>query len=191
LDENEKLEFPSHIRLEKLSSTALNLYTESGGALSVFGRYLRKIAAQYHIDIRGKVVYNDFTYRLLDFLCEAGWLTKKPAKNSDNEPVSIFQLKVDTILWHVGDGKTLVPDSIKTRSYKPLKQEPNKYFQRFYQTDFHNIKPIEGREHTGQINNEKRKLREDEFRAGKIGALFCSPTMDALISLLCVLHFGR
>src|SRR5665648_217288 len=113
LDENEKLEFPSHIRLEKLSSTALNLYTESGGTLSVFGRYLRKIAAQYKIDIRGKVVYNDFTYRLLDFLCDAGWLSKKPAKNSDNEPVSIFQLKVDTILWQVGDGKKLVPDSIK------------------------------------------------------------------------------
>jgi superfamily II DNA/RNA helicase len=190
LDETEKLEVPSHIRLEKLSSTALNLYTESGGLQSVFGRYLRKKAAEYKIDIKGKQIYNDFTYRLFEFLSEAGWLSKKVAKSSNNEQINIFQLKVDNILWHLGDGKTLVPDLIKNRSYKPLKQEPNKYFQRFYQTNFHNIKPIEGREHTGQISSEKRKLREEEFRAGVIGALFCSPTMELGIDIsdLSVVH---
>ena len=190
LDENEKLELPYHIRLEKLSSTALNLYTESGGIQSVFGRYLRTKAAQKGIDIRGKQVYNDFTYKLFEFLTSAGWLSKKPAKNSENEATFIYQLKVDYILWHKGDGKTLIPDLIKNRSYKPLKQEPNKYFQRFYQTNFHNIKPIEGREHTGQINNEKRKQREEEFRDGKIGALFCSPTMELGIDIsdLSIVH---
>jgi len=190
LDENEKLEVPSHIRLEKLSTTALNLYTESGGLQSVFGRYLRKKAAQHGIDIKGKQIYNDFTYKLLEFLSDAGWLTKRPAKTANNEPINIFQLKVDNILWHKGDGKTLIPDLIKNRSYKPLKQEPNKYFQRFYQTNFHDIKPIEGREHTGQINSEKRKQREEEFRAGKIGALFCSPTMELGIDIsdLSIVH---
>lgn len=190
LDENEKLEVPSHIRLEKLSSSAQNLYTQSGGLQSVFGRYLRKKAAEHGIDIRGKQVFNDFTYQLLDFLCEAGWLVKKPAKTSSNDVINIYQLKVDNILWHKGDGETLVPDLIKNRSYKPLKQEPNKYFQRFYQTNFHDIKPIEGREHTGQINSEKRKQREEEFREGKIGALFCSPTMELGIDIsdLSIVH---
>lgn len=190
LDETEKLEFPSHIRLEKLSGTALNLYTESGGLQSVFGRYLRKKAAEHNIDIRGKLVYNDFTYKLLDFLSDAGWLSKKPVKNANSEPLNIYQLKVDNILWHKGDGKTLIPDLIKNRSYKPLKQEPNEYFQRFYQTNFHNIKPIEGREHTGQINSEKRKQREEEFRSGQIGALFCSPTMELGIDIsdLSIVH---
>lgn len=190
LDENEKLEFPSYVRLEKLSSSAMNLYTESGGLQSVFGRYLRKKALEYGIDIRGREKYNDFTYKLLDFMCDAGWLSKKPAKNDKNEVISIYQLKVDTILWHVGDGKTLVQDRIKNRSYKPLKLEPNEYFQRFYQTNFQNIKPIEGREHTGQISNEKRKQREDEFRAGKISALFCSPTMELGIDIadLSIVH---
>ena len=190
LDETEKLEFPSHIRLEKLSNTALNLYTESGGLQSVFGRYIRKISAQHGIDIRGKQIYNDFTYSLLEFLTGAGWLSKKPAKSSNNEQISIFQLKVDNILWHKGDGKTLIPDLIKNRSYKPLKQEPNKYFQSFYQTNFHTIKPIEGREHTGQISSEKRKIREEEFRSGKIGALFCSPTMELGIDIsdLSIVH---
>lgn len=190
LDETEKLEVPYYIRLEKLSSTALNLYTESAGLQSVFGRYLRKIAANYGIDIRGKIVYNDFVYKLLEFLCEAGWLSKKAAKTSNNEQASIFQLKVDNILWHKGDGKTIIPDLIKTRSYKPLKQEPNSYFKAFYQTNFHSLKPIEGSEHTGQINSDKRKLREEEFRKGKIGALFCSPTMELGIDIsdLSVVH---
>lgn len=190
LDENEKLEVPNHIRIEKLNSVARELYSESAGLTSVFGRYLRKKAASHGIDIRGKQVYNDFTYKLLNFLSEAGWLVKKPAKSVNNEEISIYQLKVDNILWHKGDGENLVPDLIKNRSYKPLNTKPNKYFQRFYKTNFHDIKPIEGREHTGQINNEKRKQREEEFREGKIGALFCSPTMELGIDIsdLSIVH---
>ena len=190
LDENEKLEVPNHIRLERLSSSARELYSESAGLTSVFGRYLRKKAALHGIDIRGKQVYNDFTYRLLDFLSEAGWLVKKPAKTVNNEEIKIYQFKVDNILWHKGDGENLIPDLIKNRSYKPINTKPNKYFQWFYQTNFHVIKPIEGREHTGQINSEKRKQREEEFRAGKIGALFCSPTMELGIDIsdLSIVH---
>lgn len=105
LDENEKLEVPNHIRLERLSSSARELYSESAGLTSVFGRYLRKKAAQYNIDIKGKQAYNDFTYKLLDFLSGAGWLVKKPAKTANNEEISIYQLKVDNILWHKGDGE--------------------------------------------------------------------------------------
>jgi superfamily II DNA/RNA helicase len=190
LDENERLEVPNHIRLERLSSSAKELYSESAGLTSVFGRYLRKKAAHHGIDIRGKQVYNDFTYKLLDFLSGAGWLVKKPAKTADNQEISIYQLKVDNILWHKGNGENLIPDLIKNRSYKPLSTKPNKYFQRFYQTNFHDIKPIEGREHTGQINSEKRKQREEEFREGKIGALFCSPTMELGIDIsdLSIVH---
>ena len=190
LDENEKLEVPNHIRLERLSSSARELYSESAGLTSVFGRYLRKKAAQHGIDIRRKQVYKDFTYKLLDFLNIAGWLVKKPAKTADNQEINIYQLKVDNILWHKGNGEKLIPDLIKNRSYKPLNTKPNKYFQQFYQTNFHDIKPIEGREHTGQINSVKRKQREEEFREGKIGALFCSPTMELGIDIseLSIVH---
>ncbi len=190
LDENEKLEVPNHIRLERLSSSAREIYSESAGLTSVFGRYLRKKTAQYKIDIKGKQAYNDFTYKLFNFLSEAGWLVKKPAKTANNEETSIYQLKVDNILWHKGDGENLIPDLIKNRSYKALNTKPNKYFQRFYKTNFHDIKPIEGREHTGQINSEKRKQREEEFREGKIGALFCSPTMELGIDIsdLSIVH---
>lgn len=194
LDENEKLEVPNHIRLERLSSSARELYSESAGLTSVFGRYLRKIAAHHGIDIRGKLVYNDFTYNLFDFLTIAGYLKRNPTfdqdKRAGKELKAIYQMKVDNILWHKGDGENLIPDLIRNRSYKPLNTKPNKYFQWFYQTNFHDIKPIEGREHTGQINSEKRKQREEEFREGKIGALFCSPTMELGIDIsdLSIVH---
>jgi superfamily II DNA/RNA helicase len=190
LDENEKLELPNHIRIERLSSSARELYSESAGLTSVFGRYLRKKAAQHGIDINGTQVYNDFTYKLFDFLSDAGWLVKKPAKNTNDKEVSIYQLKVDNILWRKGDGENIIPDLIKNRSYKPLNTKPNKYFQQFYRTNFHDIKPIEGREHTGQINSVERKKREEEFREGKIGALFCSPTMELGIDIsdLSIVH---
>lgn len=190
LDENEKLETPNHIRLERLSSSAKELYSESAGLTSVFGRYIRKQATQHGIDIRGKQGYNDFTYKLLDFLSGAGWLVKKPAKTANNEEASIYQLKVDNILWQKGDGENLIPDLIKNRSYKPLNIRPNKYFQRFYQTNFQKIKPIEGREHTGQINSEERKIREEKFRNGEISSLFCSPTMELGIDIsdLSIVH---
>jgi superfamily II DNA/RNA helicase len=194
LDENEKLEVPNYIRLEKPSSAARELYSESAGLTSVFGRYLRKKTLHHGIDIRGKQVYNDFTYDLFDFLTKAGFLKRNPSFNQDLKPgkelKAIYQLNVDYLIWQNGDGKTLIPDLIKNRSYKPLNTKPNKYFQRFYQTNFHSIKPIEGREHTGQINSEKRKQREEDFREGKIGALFCSPTMELGIDIsdLSIVH---
>jgi len=189
LDDNEKLEVPNYIRLVKLSSTN-GLYSESAGLTSVFGRYLRKVTNKYGIDIRGKQVYNDFTIKLFDFLNTGGWLFKETVKSKDNKETNIYQLNVDKINWNKGDGENIIPDQIKNRSYKTLNTKPNKYFQRFYQTNFHNIKPIEGREHTGQINNEKRKQREIEFREGKIGALFCSPTMELGIDIsdLSIVH---
>ena len=190
LDENEKLEVPFHIRIDKLTNTSFNLFTESGGYQSVFGRYIKNKSKQFGIDLLTKEVYNEFIYQLLDFLCEAGWLSKKPAKSSINEQVPIYQLKVDTILWNNGDGQSLVPDLIKNRSYKPINSEPNKYFQTFYKTNFQEIKSIEGREHTGQINNIDRKQREEDFRIGKISTLFCSPTMELGIDIadLSIVH---
>lgn len=190
LEDSDKIEYPSFLRIEKLARTSLNLYTESGGYQSVFGRYIKNTAKEYGIDLRGKAVYNEFIYRLLNFLTEAGWLTRKHAKADSGDEVFIYQLKVDNIIWHVGDGKTITPDLVKNRSYKPLQPKINEYFKRFYQINFHALKPIEGREHTGQINSQKRKEREKEFREGKIGSLFCSPTMELGIDIsdLSIVH---
>lgn len=190
LDDSDKIEFPAHLRIEKLSRSAISFYTESGSYQSVFGRYIKRTAKDFGIDLKGKVVYNNFIYNLLDFLTVAGWLVRKPVKSESGEAISAYQLRVDNIIWEKGDGKTLTPDLIKNRSYKPLTPKINEYFKRFYQIDFRALKPLEGREHTGQINSQKRRDREKEFREGKIGVLFCSPTMELGIDIsdLSIVH---
>lgn len=59
----------------------------------------------------------------------------------------------------------------------------NQFFQNLYQRDVARIKNLEGREHTGQVTNENREKREEDFRDGKIAALFCSPTMELGIDI--------
>jgi len=190
LDDSDKIEFPSHLRIDKLARSAYSFYTESGSYQSVFGRYVKKIANDYGVQLNTKILYSEFIYQLLDFLAQAGWLIRKPAKADSGEEISIYQLRVDTIIWKKGDGKTITPDLIKNRSYKPLTPKVNEYFKRFYKIDFNKIKPLEGREHTGQINSQKRRDREKEFREGKIGVLFCSPTMELGIDIsdLSIVH---
>lgn len=190
LDKNEKLQMPNHIRIEKLASKYTELYSESAGYTSVFGRYLRRKASVHGHEIKNRQQYTDFTYDLLNFLAKAGWLSINSAESDDGNQVNIYQLKVDYIIWKEGDGKKMVPDLIKTRAYRPQDLKPNKYFQQFYMTDFQQLKTIEGREHTGQINSEDRKTREEKFRKGEISTLFCSPTMELGIDIsdLSIVH---
>ncbi|ARS40727.1 hypothetical protein CA265_14105 [Sphingobacteriaceae bacterium GW460-11-11-14-LB5] len=191
LDDNERLDLPVFIRLEKLSSTSRGHASESGGAQSLLARYIKRTANAHEIKLPKRADYDELVYNLFDFLSiQGGWLSSKKLKAENGNMVNVYQLKADMILWQAGDGKSLAQDLVRVRSYKPIMLKPNQYFQRFYRTDFHNLKPIEGREHTGQISNEKRKLREREFRSGEISALFCSPTMELGIDIadLSIVH---
>ncbi len=190
LDQDEKIDFPNHIRFEKLGRVSKDMFTETGGAQSVLGRYIRNLAKPYEIDIRGRQAFLDFIYPFLNLLCDGGWLTREPVRNDNNETVFVYRLRVDTILWKKGDENSIVVDKIKSRSYKQIDQKPNAYFRQFYRTDFEAIKQIEGKEHTGQINSEERKKREKLFREGQISTLFCSPTMELGIDIaeLSIVH---
>lgn len=190
LDKDEKIDFPNHIRFEKLGRVSKDMYTESGGSQSVLGRYIKEVAKKYEVDISGRQPFIDFVYPFLNLLCDGGWLTKEAVRNADNETVFVYRLRVDTILWKKGDSNAMIADKIKTRSYRDIQQKPNAYFRQFYKTDFRAIKQIEGKEHTGQINSDERKLREKLFRSGEISTLFCSPTMELGIDIadLSIVH---
>lgn len=190
LDQDEKIDFPNHIRFEKLARVSKDMFTETGGAQSVLGRYVRSVARHFEIDIKGRQAFLDFIYPFLNLLCDGGWLTREPVINDNNVTVFVYRLRVDTILWKKGDEKTIVTDKIKSRSYKEIDQKPNAYFKQFYMTDFEAIKQIEGKEHTGQINSEERKKREKSFIEGDISTLFCSPTMELGIDIaeLSIVH---
>ena len=190
LEDTEKIEFPSHLRVEKLSRVSINLYTESGGYQSALGRYIKRKASDYKVDLKGVEIYNEFIYGLLDFLCDAGWMVRKPVKSSTGADCFMYQLNAEYIIWQKGDEHTIVQDLVRSRTYKPQLVKVNDYFRKFYKINFNSLKPIEGREHSGQITSTKRKIREKEFREGKIGALFCSPTMELGIDIsdLSIVH---
>jgi len=189
IDDTEKIEYPNYIRVEKLSGFDA-MYTESASYAGSFGRYVRNFANQHGFPLQGKQDYQDFIYALFDFLENAGWLSSKVVKNEQKSNVKVYQLKVDNILWDAGNEEMLVPDLIRDRSYKGRKQHVNYYFRRFYSINFRESKSIEGAEHTGQINSDRRKEREADFKKGKLSALFCSPTMELGVDIsdLSIVH---
>ncbi|MCS6906184.1 MAG: helicase-related protein, partial [Bacteroidia bacterium] len=187
LDANEQLEVPTYLRIEKIQSRH-SIPTESAGPHSALGRYLKRVAYRYQLDISN--CYAEFVHALFQFLAQIGWLNAKEVHSIQGNQTYIYQIILDCILWVPGDKKSVIPDLIRTRSYKELELKPNLYFQHFYLTPFHELKSLCGAEHTAQINNQERREREKKFRRGEINVLFCSPTMELGIDIsdLSIVH---
>jgi len=105
------------------------------------------------------------------------------------------QLMAGAMRWERGDGQAAGPDPVRSRSLhlrrqETLREEPNRFFERLYRDRAPLLKDVRGREHTGQVAMEDRIAREDEFREGKLAALFCSPTMELGVDIsdLAVVH---
>ena len=197
LDAEEELAAPSVIRLDPLHRSA-RLSNKSMGPASSLGKYIKHVAKQAGVDpkvLRGDR-YRDFILRLMSKLKDADYLFEETARNASNEEVPVFRLRIEKILWKLGDGETVRPDPIKRRSYKDQKPTPNAFFREIYRRDFTESKCLAAADHTGQLGVDTRQDREDRFRAdwyldefrkvideGKIrsesiSALFCSPTME-------------
>ena len=182
-DDDEHILPPFYLRYETLPAF-VSLPTKSVGPASGLGKYLRKLAKEKDpsLDLRG-AVYLEFIKALLNRLESAGYLHSQTARNLNHQQTLVYQLRLDSLLWQLGDGEYVKPDEVRLRAYKDFEIKPNRFFQGLYQRDFPQAKRLEGQDHTGQLKAEMRIDREDRFRAGEISALFCSPTMELGIDI--------
>ena len=62
-------------------------------------------------------------------------------------------------------------------------RQANAFFREFYRRPPAILRGIAGREHTGQVDQQDREQREEQFRNGHLPVLFCSPTMEPGIDI--------
>jgi superfamily II DNA/RNA helicase len=210
LDEKEDLRSSKVVRYEPLSKKS-HLASVSMGPASSLGKYIKQFALSEGLDtslLKGEL-YRDFILKLMAKLRDADYLHELPAKAEDGQEIPVYRLKVDHILWRLGDGKTVKTDVIKRRSFRDSTAKPNDFFAAMYSQEFANTKRLIAADHTGQLSTELRLDREDRFRcdwwldpdtkkhpdevrirAKSVSALFCSPTMELGVDIggLTVVH---
>ena len=190
LDSTEELREPFFIRYDPLARSA-KIFSKSLGPASALGKFVKLFVKTrgLDVDLKGDR-YRAFILQLMERLEQADYLKSQIARSENGEETPVYRLKIEKILWTLGDGKTLKADLVKRRSYKSQNPQPNAFFRDMYRRDFSKGKRLRGEDHTGQLGTGTRIEREEHFRAGQISALFCSPTMELGIDIggLSVVH---
>lgn len=209
LDEREELSYPRVIRLDPLAPRS-PLASSSMGPASALGKYIKQFVKAEGLDqeaVKGDH-YRDFILSLMAKLEAADYLHCRHARGFDGTDVPTYSLKVDRILWKLGDGKSVKSDVIKRRSFRDKPVLPNAFFAEMYSREFSKAKRLRAEDHTGQLDKDDRLDREDRFkcdwwlddkkdkpdvqkiRSNSISALFCSPTMELGVDIggLSIVH---
>lgn len=113
---------------------------------------------------------------LLDALRVGGLVrVVRDADGADDVPG--YQLSASAMRWCAGK-ETPAHNPLKTPTKGEEEKQTNAFFRSFYTETAHLLAGIKAHEHTAQVYHEIRESREQEFRAGKLPVLFCSPTME-------------
>ena len=189
LDKGEKIEAPNFLSLEGADKATRETFIKSIGSLSRLARYVKH---EFRLAGKGKIKteeYNDFMISLLDLLRDMHFLKKETIKAEKSEKIA-YQLILSSVLWKRGDKVNVYNDktaniSLENDDKKDIKVKPHLYFQNLYQEDFSLLpKSYIAAEHTGQIKNEDKIKREEQFNEAKeLSALYCSPTMELGIDI--------
>ncbi|RSM93740.1 DEAD/DEAH box helicase [Nonomuraea sp. WAC 01424] len=111
---------------------------------------------------------------LLAALFDAGLLTDAPRDRASGAPG--YRLKASVLIWQAGDGSSGVLDILRKTVKTGARVNP--FFRGLYRDHSPQFVGIHAAEHTAQVTNENRELREKAFRAGRLPLLYCSPTME-------------
>ena len=184
-DASEEIPEPTYMRVASLGQKRgrFQHQTVSAGSRSALGKYFKLLFRDQQLEVASM---DDFISQLLDLLASGNWLHRSETENGKGQKIALYRLNLEHVRWKLGDEQTVIPDRVKVRTYKSDSSShpgPNRFFQDMYKLPFHEMKTLIGGEHTGQLDYESRKKREDQFREGEMSALFCSPTMELGIDI--------
>ncbi len=139
-----------------------------------FGRYLRR-------DVSGlpgagalKAADADIVIaELLDVLTTGGLLTRTESLNGPE-----YRLRAGALRWVAGDGTRGAGDPLRRAFQGEETPRVNPFFVELYRDMASQFSGMLAREHTAQVPQRLRLQREDDFRAGELPLLYCSPTME-------------
>lgn len=144
-----------------------------------FGRFLRRDGV---FPLLKHPLTLDDTARVIAGLLEAlsvYGLVERVAEPSGEGSVPAYQVSAAALRWTAGDGTTPFHDELRKPAQAKEGGSTNPFFVDLYRNMVATEgRGIEAREHTAQVPAGLREDREQEFRAGKLPVLFCSPTME-------------
>ncbi|MGI6208986.1 MAG: DEAD/DEAH box helicase, partial [Anaerolineae bacterium] len=150
---------------------------------SGFAQYLRRPSTLPHHHERMSAVETELVIRqLLEALRKAG-LVHEVDRLGNGEGVPGYQIPAAALLWKVGDGQRPYHDPVRVRRLPEQGQRRNVFFVHFYRDVASTLQGLSAREHTAQVPNEERQVREQRFRTGELPVLYCSPTMELGIDI--------
>jgi len=209
LDEREQLPPPRVIRFDPLAAHE-SLASASMGPASGLGKYIKQFVRAEGLDtttVTGDH-YRNAILAIMEQLAKADYLHCLQARGLNGTEVPTYRLKVDKIIWKLGDDQTVKTDVIKRRSFRDQTTLPNAFFADMYSNKFTTAKRLRAEAHTGQLDKDDRLDRENRFkcewwlddkktqpdtqkiRSESISALFCSPTMELGVDIggLSIVH---
>ena len=152
-----------------------NVYVSGRGG---FGMYLRRPNTFPHYHKKPPIDETQQIIRQLLEALRAGGLVEivQPANKEDQVPG--YQLVASSMLWKAGDGTRAFHDPIRVPRGPEQGGATNSYFINLYKSIAGVAHGIYAREHTAQVQEDVRQIREKDFGEGKLPILYCSPTME-------------
>ncbi|MEU4836852.1 DEAD/DEAH box helicase [Nocardia testacea] len=144
---------------------------------SLLGRYVRDRSGMRQLDGE-KLKGPDIQQVIDDVLAtmeRTGLLSAVPAPHL---PGPAYRLKASSIIWRAGDGGQAAVDLLRKTVDPDLGSKVNTFFRDLYRDKASALAGLFAREHTAQVESERREEREEEFREGRLPVMYCSPTME-------------
>lgn len=177
LDDDEEIKAPDYLSVSKVQFPSGRVQAFPVGGRSSFGGYLKEWLKEKMPEGDPRLrtaALDEMIEQILTALVSLGKLRLFDNVAAEN----LYQLNGTCIRWTSGDEVNIWEDEVRIRKRSDEKRQPNRFFQDFYKQDFRRMKQLVAKDHTGQVKAELREEYETDFRAGKIAALYCSPTME-------------